>query len=119
MGTGLFYYPEAEARVCRRKTLFLGIQQPIQHSVAQDGLDVLAGLGEWDRLHELLSIVVAAAAAPLGHPVLAGVVRGQGIVNITVVVIHDLFEVTRAQLQVGSWLQQLVGRKMRKLNLSG
>ena len=76
--------------------------------VAQDGLDVLAGLGEGNGFHKLVHAVVGAGGLPFEDAVVAGVVGRQRVLLDAAEFVQGLAQVARAQPDVGLRIKQLI-----------
>src|SRR6202158_4548374 len=68
--------------------------------IAQDGLHVFAGFGEGDGLDELLRIAGVALSQPVSYAVAAGIVGGQRIFELSVLLVDHIFEVAGAEFEV-------------------
>src|SRR5450755_3065215 len=77
--------------------LWRPVKLAIHTGVAQDGLHIFAGLGKGDGLDEFLGIAVVALSQPVSYAVGAGVVGGQGVLELSVVLIDHFFEITRTE----------------------
>src|SRR5208337_2824107 len=83
------------------------VKLSVHISIPQDSLHVLAGFREGDGLDELLRIAVVPLSQPLSDAVGAGIVGGERVLELSVVLIDHIFEVARAELEVHSWSEKL------------
>src|SRR5690242_1826252 len=81
---------------CRRSMrwpalhLLVRIQAAVDLGVAHDGLNVVAGLGERDRFDELGDVAELGVAKPVVDAVGSGVIRGERVLDLSVVAINHL-----------------------------
>src|SRR5208282_3077608 len=95
------------------------VELPVDTRIAQNSLHVFAGFGEGDGLDELLRIAVMTLSQPVAHAVRAGVVRGQGVFELAVVLVNHIFEVTRAEFYVYGGREKLRRAVSLELDLFG
>src|SRR5258706_14209379 len=76
------------------------VELAVNIRIAQDRLYVFAGFGKRDGPDELLRIAVVALSQPVSHAVGAGIVGGQRVLELSVVLVDHLLEVPRAELKI-------------------
>src|SRR5437660_6746308 len=85
----LWFYAFSDRELIARSHIFR-IQQLVENRIAHDRLHVLAGLSEWNGFHKLFHVGKVSVLAPVIHAVFAGVVGGQGVFHLAVIVVHHV-----------------------------
>ena len=76
------------------------VELAVDTRIAQDGLHVFAGFGKGDGLDKFLGIAVMTLSQPVSDTVGAGIVGGQRIFELSVVLVDHIFEIARAEFEV-------------------
>ena len=95
---------DGEQEILRR-----AVELAIDAGVAHDGLDVFAGLGKGDRLHELRRVAVGALSHPFLNAVGTSVVGGQCVFERSSKLIDHAFEIACTQFEIDRGRKQLAG----------
>src|SRR6185312_6006987 len=101
----------------RRLLGFGFVELTIDLLVADDGLDVISGLGERDGFDKFVHAAVFAVALPVGDAAVSSVIGGEGVLGVVAELVEHLLQVNAAEADVDFRIEQVAGLEVADAGL--
>src|SRR6185437_6655176 len=85
--------------------------------VADDGLDVIPGLGEGDGFDKFVHAAVFAVALPVGDAAVSSIIGGEGVLGVVAELVEHLLQVNAAEADVDFRIEQVAGLEVADAGL--